>query len=450
MAVTALRPKPKFQEFDLNGDPLAGGKLYTYSAGTTTALATYTDSTGTVANANPVILDSRGEASVWFLFRDYKLVLKDSNDNTIWTQDNFSGSSFDITGPLDELKGDDIASAATIDLSIASGNFVHITGTTSITGITLDVGAERTVVFDGILTLTHNAASLMLPGGQNIVTAAGDRAIIRGESIGNVRVIDYIRASSAIQNQAKGADIASAATVSLDAATGDFVHITGTTTITAITLASGKEATVVFDGALTLTHNATTLILPGAANITTAAGDRATFRGDGSGNVRCIHYTKASGLAVVVAGTSVGDHEVVVTTGNGHGSTNNKIRRFTTTQSSVGTAVTYADSAANGSSFTINDTGLYSIYYAETNATDYSSYGVSVNSAQLTTSISSITDANRLMISRNSYNGVTGFPVGVSRVVKLTAGDVVRPHTDGLAATSSAVNTVFAIRKVGT
>ncbi len=105
-------------------------------------------------------------------------------------------------------------------------------------------------------------------------------------------------------NEAKGADIASAATVNLDSATGNLVHITGTTTITAITLSSGYERTVVFDGALTLTHNATTLILPGNANITTASGDRAVFRGDGAGNTRCISYTKASGEAVVGSGNT--------------------------------------------------------------------------------------------------------------------------------------------------
>lgn len=99
----------------------------------------------------------------------------------------------------------------------------------------------------------------------------------------------------------KGADIASAATVNLDAATGEFVHITGTTTITAITLASGSYREVVFDGALTLTHNATSLILPGGANITTAAGDRAGFRGDGTGNVRCVWYTKADGSSITPA-----------------------------------------------------------------------------------------------------------------------------------------------------
>lgn len=197
------------------------------------------------------------------------------------------------TNAQNEAKGSDVASAATINLTTATGNLVHVTGTTTITAITLASGAERTVVFDGSLTLTHNATTLILPDAANIQTAAGDKAVFRGDGSGNTRCISYERYVR------KGSDVASAATVNLDAATGDFVHITGTTTITAITLASGRECDVVFDGALTLTHNATTLILPSAANITTAAGDRATFRGDGSGNARCIHYTKASGLAVL-------------------------------------------------------------------------------------------------------------------------------------------------------
>lgn len=97
-------------------------------------------------------------------------------------------------------------------------------------------------------------------------------------------------------NEVKGADVASAATINLTTATGNLVHVTGTTTITAITIPSGAERTVVFDGVLTLTHNGTTLILPGAANITTAAGDSMIVRGDGSGNARVVSYTRASGL----------------------------------------------------------------------------------------------------------------------------------------------------------
>lgn len=101
----------------------------------------------------------------------------------------------------------------------------------------------------------------------------------------------------------KGSDIASATTTDIGAATGDFVDVTGTTTITGLgTIAAGIERTVRFTGALTLTHNATSLILPGAANITTAANDRAVFRSLGSGNWLCVDYIKASGTAVVSGG----------------------------------------------------------------------------------------------------------------------------------------------------
>lgn len=94
-----------------------------------------------------------------------------------------------------------------------------------------------------------------------------------------------------------GADIASASTVNLEGATGDLVDVTGTTTIAAITLGAGHQRTVRFAGALTLTHGAS-LILPGAADIVTAAGDFAVFRGYGTAT-RCIGYSRASGLPVV-------------------------------------------------------------------------------------------------------------------------------------------------------
>jgi hypothetical protein len=92
-----------------------------------------------------------------------------------------------------------------------------------------------------------------------------------------------------------GADIASAATVNLALATGTLINITGTVTITALgTVAAGAIRDLVFAGALTLTHNATSLILPGAANIVTAAGDVARMRSLGGGNWRCLEYTRAA------------------------------------------------------------------------------------------------------------------------------------------------------------
>jgi len=94
MSTTSLAPTPKLQFFDANGAPLVGGKLYTYAAGTTTPLASYTDSTGNTANTNPVILDSRGEANVWLSGAIYKFALYDSTNVLIWTVDNINGSTF--------------------------------------------------------------------------------------------------------------------------------------------------------------------------------------------------------------------------------------------------------------------------------------------------------------------------------------------------------------------
>jgi hypothetical protein len=83
--IATLSPSPKMQFFTAAGVPLVGGKLFTYASGTTVPLATYTDSTANTTNANPVILDSRGEANVWFGPSRYTLLLKDSLDNLIWT-----------------------------------------------------------------------------------------------------------------------------------------------------------------------------------------------------------------------------------------------------------------------------------------------------------------------------------------------------------------------------
>lgn len=76
----------KFRAFDAEGTPLVGGLLYTYAAGTSSPKASYLDAITYTANANPVVLDANGEASV-FLDGAYKLVLKDSDDVTQWTLD---------------------------------------------------------------------------------------------------------------------------------------------------------------------------------------------------------------------------------------------------------------------------------------------------------------------------------------------------------------------------
>jgi hypothetical protein len=98
--IATLSPSPKMQFFTAAGVPLVGGKLFTYASGTTVPLATYTDSTSVTANANPVILDSRGEANVWFGPSRYTLLLKDSLDNLIWTAAGVNSSPSAQSNPI--------------------------------------------------------------------------------------------------------------------------------------------------------------------------------------------------------------------------------------------------------------------------------------------------------------------------------------------------------------
>lgn len=97
-----------------------------------------------------------------------------------------------------------------------------------------------------------------------------------------------------------GSDIASASTTDLGAVKGSYHNITGTTTITSFgTVAAGISKWLKFAGALTLTYNATSLILPSGASITTAAGDTCKAVSLGSGNWIVTVYTRASGRAIV-------------------------------------------------------------------------------------------------------------------------------------------------------
>ena len=105
-----LLPEGK-QSFETDdGQPLVGGKLYTYDAGTTTPRLTWNDSAQTAPNTNPIILDARGEATV-FWSGAYKVELRTASDVVIWTVDNITtasdaisaatlASSIGVRGPL--------------------------------------------------------------------------------------------------------------------------------------------------------------------------------------------------------------------------------------------------------------------------------------------------------------------------------------------------------------
>jgi hypothetical protein len=103
---------------------------------------------------------------------------------------------------------------------------------------------------------------------------------------------------------AKSSDINSSAP-DLSAATGNSVDITGTTTITAFgTVAAGTRMFLRFTGILTITYNGTSMILPGARDIKTEAGDTAIFESLGSGNWVCLAFLRSNGLGL-------GDVEII-------------------------------------------------------------------------------------------------------------------------------------------
>jgi hypothetical protein len=214
----------------------------------------------------------------------------------------------------DHFAGDTIASASTTDLGSKSAHYLEVTGTTTITAFgTIKAGTVKFLRFSGALTLTHNATSLILTTGANVITVAGDMAIAVSEGSGNWRVT-FIRGTAAL---ARGVDLATAATLNLDSVDAPSVDLTGTTTVTAVTLTSRRWRICRADGAFLLTAGAS-LIINGSTsvNYTTVAGDLLLFQGYGSGVVRVwVLNTLIASQAEMEAGSSTA---VAVSPGRQH------------------------------------------------------------------------------------------------------------------------------------
>lgn len=375
----------------------------------------------------------------------------------------------------------DIASAATTDIGAPLTTLLNVTGTATITSFGTNYNGPRFLRFAGVCTLI-NSATLVLPGGANITTAAGDSciAVPLGNPATGWRVAAFAHAAGAflpddsvtfpkLQNIATGTilgrstagtgdvealtgaqaqslqpiqqtrvDIPSAATVNLTtgAANTDHVNVTGTTTITGFTVAAGRLVFVRFAGALTLTNNASIVTQTGA-NILTQAGDTCVLRATAANVVEVVAYVPA------VLNQQTNRSMVRVSGANGYGSTNTVIRRFTTVHANVGSDITYADSATLGASFTINTPGMYAISYTDS-FTTASDIGVSLNSTQLTTSISAINAADRIA---EATAASADFRAAVAVTSSLAAGSVIRPHCSGFA-TNLVANTQLTITRV--
>ena len=186
---------------------------------------------------------------------------------------------------------------------LAAGKWIAIDTGNSITAAGVSFSPTGSVAATTVQTAIAEVDSEKLAKASNLSDLASRATSFTNLVAGGGTMTGALTFSGARLNEAKGADVASASTIDLDAATGNIVDVTGTTAITAITLSEGREAVVRFTGVLTLTNGAS-LVLPGAANITTAAGDFAVFRGYAAGVVRCVVYSRLDGTALNGSSTS--------------------------------------------------------------------------------------------------------------------------------------------------
>ncbi len=168
--------------------------------------------------------------------------------------------------------------------------------------LSVTVPTQGFIQMKSLLTLQNIGAGLLATGG-----AGGYRSAQSGTDIKTIDGVSLLGSGDISTEDTIQTPIASASTITIGTAgAGETVHITGTTTITSLGVASrnGVTRTLIFDGVLTLTHNATSLIMPGGVNKTTAAGDTAVFICENatSGYWRCVDY---SPYTVTAGGSSV-------------------------------------------------------------------------------------------------------------------------------------------------
>lgn len=201
----------------------------------------------------------------------------------------------------------------TVNVSTLGAKAVTKNGSAALIAGDIPSGWLVTAKYDGTrFQLTSSVATAFNGGTVANATTFSSTVALNGATTATADMT----MSGAMLKWAKGADVASATALPL-ITDGNYFDVTGTTTITSFnSVGVGTWIRLHFDGALILTHNATDLILPGGANITTAAGDEAEFIEYASGDYRCVSYTKASGLPVV-GGITLGS-PTATTSGTSH------------------------------------------------------------------------------------------------------------------------------------
>lgn len=199
--------------------------------------------------------------------------------------------------------GDNDVANGTVALTTAATNYVVAAVATGVVSVsTATTNWDNDTDYLRLYEIVAGASSITSYEDHRQVIGGGSGGAFTGGTL-----------TSAL-NEAPIVTLASATTTDIGAQIANTISVSGTTTITGLgTIVSGAFRRVHFQGALTLTHNATSLILPTGANITTVADDVAEFVSLGSGNWRCVNYQRKSGAAVAGGGSLTNFTEAVNT-----------------------------------------------------------------------------------------------------------------------------------------
>lgn len=271
---------------------------------------TITPTTSTIDGASTLVLSSGNGAFILSDGTNYYTMRTTSTGGTpagssTYVQYNASGSF----GAEAAFAYDASTNTLTVDNVTTAGRVLTAASTTAGSGLRLPHGAAPTSPVDGDVWTT---------------SAGGMYARINGATVGPFSAGGTFTGGTLTSalNEAPTVTLASSGTVNIGAASANSIDISGTTTITAFdTIAAGAVRVLKFSGALTLTHNGTTLALPGAGNITTANGDYAAFQSRGGGNWYCIWYQRASGAPVVSSGSSLSNFSEAINTSSPNATT---------------------------------------------------------------------------------------------------------------------------------
>jgi hypothetical protein len=299
-AVLTASPVQKF--WTNGGEPLAFGYVYTYSAGTTTPVATYVDSTALTPNANPILLNARGEANIWILPNvAYKYVVTDGFGNTISTTDNITNQQ------LITLFGGIDTGAANAYILNFTASFTSLTNGIVIYWIPANnnTGASTINVNNlGVVNIV-NPSGTSLGANQIIANQMAQMIYYNGVwqllSIGNFQGVT-------IGTFGTESTVASATTTDLGSATAHVVKVTGNASITFFGTSAQTVAPIYivrFTGTATL-NNTSSLVLPGGQNIVTQAGDALIAQYQGSNVWQVLLYQRQSASTGTFNGTATG------------------------------------------------------------------------------------------------------------------------------------------------